>query len=165
MISTRKATPKAAAAFDRLDAAFYKKFGKHIYITDSYRSLAEQITLKAVKGPYAATPGTSNHGLGLALDLGSNINVATSAEHKWMDASALSFGWENPWWAKDNIPSNGQFEPWHWEYDETKDRSAFKKVKVTGAFDKATTYALQRVTHRPITAASTAAGRKALRCS
>ena len=33
---------------------------------------------------------------------------------------------------------------------------------MTGAFDKATTYALQRVTHRPITAASTAAGRKAL---
>lgn len=126
-------------------------------------SRAEQVALKgAVKGPYAATPGTSNHGLGLALDLGSNINVAASAEHKWMDSAAKTFGWENPWWAKDNNPANGQFEPWHWEYSAAKDRSAFKRVKVTGKFDKATVYALQRVTHRPITAASTAAGRKAL---
>ena len=160
--TTRKAQPKAAEAFDRLDAAFYKKFGKHIYITDSYRSLAEQVDAKKRKGAFAATPGTSNHGWGLALDLGSNINVATSAEHKWMDSAAKTFGWANPWWAKDANPANGQFEPWHWEYDAAKDRSAFKKVKVTGAFDKATIYALQRVTHRPITAASKAAGRKAL---
>lgn len=159
---TRKAQPKAAAAFDRLDAAFYKKFGKHIYITDSYRSYEEQVALKAVKGPYAATPGTSNHGWGLALDLGSNINVATSAEHKWMDSAAKTFGWVNPWWAQDANPANGQFEPWHWEYDAAKDRSAFKRIRVTGKFDKATVYALQRATHRPVTAASTAAGRKAL---
>lgn len=160
--AVRKATPKAAAAFDRLDAAFYKKFDKHIYITDSYRSFAEQVALRKAKGSYAAMPGTSNHGWGLALDLGSGINVATSAEHKWMDSAAKTFGWVNPWWAADNIPSNGQFEPWHWEYDAAKDRSAFKKVKVTGKFDKATIYALQRVLHRPITGASTAAGRKAL---
>lgn len=117
----RKAQPKAAASFDRLDAAFYKKFGKHIYITDSYRSYEEQVDVKKRKGAFAATPGTSNHGWGLALDLGSNINVATSAEHRWMDANAPAFGWENPWWAKDSNPANGQFEPWHWEYDEKKD--------------------------------------------
>ena len=46
-ITTRKAQPKAAEAFDRLDAAFYKKFGKHIYITDSYRSYEEQVTPNA----------------------------------------------------------------------------------------------------------------------
>ena len=160
--TTRKAQPKAAAAFDRLDAAFYKKFGKHIYITDSYRSYEEQVAVKKVKGPYAATPGTSSHGWGLALDLGSNINVATSAEHKWMDSAAKTFGWVNPWWAQDSNPTNGQFEPWHWEYDADKDRSAFEKVKITGKFDKATVYALQRVTDRPITSASTEAGRKAL---
>lgn len=140
--TTRKAQPKAAAAFDRLDAAFYKKFKKHIYIKDSYRSYEEQVAVKKAKGPYAATPGTSNHGWGLALDLGSNINVATSAEHKWMDANAPAFGWVNPWWAQDNIPANGQFEPWHWEYDETKDTK--KGLAVIPTFSKAVRKEWQR---------------------
>lgn len=106
----------AAAAFKRLDDAFYAKFGKRISVTDGYRDLAQQVAVKAIKGVFAATPGKSNHGWGLALDLGSRINLATSAEHEWMDANAHRYGWVNPAWARDSIASNGQFEPWHWEY-------------------------------------------------
>lgn len=106
----------AAAAFKRLDEAFLREFKKRISVTDAYRDLVQQVAVKAVKGKFAATPGTSNHGWGIALDLGSRINLATSAEHRWMDAVAHEYGWVNPPWATDDNPRNGQFEPWHWEY-------------------------------------------------
>lgn len=106
----------AAAAFKRLDDAFLREFKKRISVTDAYRDLAQQVAVKALKGAFAAKPGTSNHGWGIALDLGSGINSATSREHRWMDAVAHEYGWVNPPWATDDNPRNGQFEPWHWEY-------------------------------------------------
>ena len=61
--------PGAAAAFNALSKAFERDTGATICVTDSYRSLAEQVSVKADKGKWAATPGRSQHGLGLAVDL------------------------------------------------------------------------------------------------
>lgn len=107
----------AAAAFVRLSAAFEAQFGTPLGVTDSYRSYAAQVAVKKAKGKFAATPGTSNHGWGIALDLASRVNQAGSAEHKWMQKNAGRFGWVNPYWARDSNPTNGQFEPWHWEFN------------------------------------------------
>lgn len=114
----------AAKSFERLALAFYVHFGKALIVTDAYRDLAQQIAVRKLKGVFAAVPGTSNHGWGIALDLGSRVNISTSAEHAWMVANAGAYGWVNPWWARNDNPSDGQFEPWHWEYDAGKDTKA-----------------------------------------
>lgn len=103
----------AANAFAALNEAFALEFGSNISITDSYRTLAEQIDVKRRKPTLAATPGTSRHGLGIAVDLGDGIQNADSAQHQWMDRNAALYGWINPAWAQNR---SGQFEPWHWEF-------------------------------------------------
>ena len=111
----------AAASLGRVAVAFKRAFGRALYVSDAYRNFTQQESLKIQKGAWAATPGTSVHGLGLATDLASNINVGGSPEHRWMEANGLSFGWLNPVWAVDFDPANGEHEPWHWEYDRESD--------------------------------------------
>ena len=103
----------AQAAFDRLSTAFEARFGAPISVTDAYRDYATQVILKRRKGRMAATPGTSNHGWALAVDLGSGINSFGTAQHQWMRANAPKFGWIHPGWARQtgSLP-----EPWHWEF-------------------------------------------------
>lgn len=134
--ATRRAQPAAANSFDRLDAAFYKRFGKHIYITDSYRTYAEQVAVKKAKGWLAAQPGTSNHGWGLALDLGSNINVRSSAEHKWMASEARAYGWINPAWAVPGAVGFQKDEPWHFEYVQSLDTKRVRPLAILGHMNK-----------------------------
>jgi len=115
--------PAAAASLTRLAAKFERDHGKPLYVTDAYRTLASQVSLKISKSKFAATPGTSNHGLGLATDLASRINVEGSLEHLWMEVHGPTFGWINPAWATNYDPRDGQHEPWHWEYHAGLDRS------------------------------------------
>jgi D-alanyl-D-alanine carboxypeptidase len=95
----------AAQAFTALRAGAAAD-GVTIGVTDSYRSYDEQVALAARKGLYrdgglAATPGTSNHGWGLALDLDLD-----SKAQAWMRQHAPSFGFV------EDVPR----EPWHWEW-------------------------------------------------
>src|SRR5699024_4893414 len=53
-------------------AACKKDTGKDLAVTDSDRALESQVSVAARKPGFAARPGTSNHGWGLALDLGGN---------------------------------------------------------------------------------------------
>lgn len=101
----------AAAALEQMNVAYRQAFGTNISITDSYRSMQGQINVKRTKGGMAATPGTSVHGWGKALDLGGGINNSKSAQHQWMQQNAGQFGFKNPDWAK-----RSKFEPWHWEF-------------------------------------------------
>jgi D-alanyl-D-alanine carboxypeptidase len=105
--------PGAAAAFNEMSLAYEKDTGSPICVTDSYRSLAEQVSVKAERGKWAATPGTSEHGRGLAVDLCGGINDFGSAAHLWMKQNAPLYGWFHPAWAE---PSGSLPEPWHWEY-------------------------------------------------
>jgi hypothetical protein len=75
-------------------------------ITDSYRTYEAQVDVARRKGLYsqgglAATPGTSRHGWGLAVDLGLN-----NAGENWLRGNAARFGFRT-------IPR----EPWHWQYE------------------------------------------------
>lgn len=120
-----------------LRAAFERRFGKPLNLTDSYRpySVQERIfrqrfrtyptghtdrrtwngqTWWRVPGTAsAATPGTSNHGWGTAIDWASRVNVGGSAEQRWMAANASRFGWTWPTWARN--PASTFYEPWHYE--------------------------------------------------
>jgi len=103
----------AAEQLSALSKEYEKEFGVPIPMTDSYRSLELQIRVKATKGWLAATPGTSNHGWGLAVDLGYPISTFTSAEHAWMRVHAPDYGWDNPSWARS---TGSKPEPWHFEF-------------------------------------------------
>jgi len=108
--------PDAAHWMNLLAAAFEAEFHKPLYLSDAYRTYATQVSLKKTKGKFAATPGTSNHGWGIAIDAASRVNVDGSDEHKWFEANAPLYGWINPDWAKDYNSNNGEHEPWHWEF-------------------------------------------------
>ncbi len=110
---TESLRPGAAAAFNAMSIAYEKDTGSPICITDSYRSYAEQVSVKADRGKWAATPGRSEHGYGRALDLCGGIQSFGSSAHLWMKQNAPLYGWFHPSWAE---PNGSLPEPWHWEY-------------------------------------------------
>lgn len=103
--------PDAAAAFNAMSAAYARAFGSGLCVSDSYRSYAQQAAVFRQRPSLAAVPGTSNHGWGLAVDLGCGVQYSRSAQYRWMAANAGQFGWVHPEWA-----SHDPFEPWHWEF-------------------------------------------------
>lgn len=109
----QRLAPSAASAAVRMNDAYKNAFGSNIVVTDSYRSYDEQVSTRAAKGAFAARPGTSRHGLGIALDLGGGIDHWSSAQRKWMVKNAPGFGWTSPAWAQQGQDTP---EPWHWEF-------------------------------------------------
>jgi hypothetical protein len=105
--------PGAAAAFNAMSLAYQKVSGVPLCVTDSYRSYVEQVAVKADRGKWAATPGLSQHGFGLALDLCGGVEDFGSPAHLWLKQNAALYGWFHPSWAE---PSGSLPEPWHWEY-------------------------------------------------
>ena len=101
--------PEAAVALSAMNDNYRSVFNRNICLDDSYRSLSEQYGTRASRGYLAATPGTSMHGWGLAVDIcQKDLNGASG---DWIRANAKTFGWVNPPWAK-----SSKYEPWHWEY-------------------------------------------------
>lgn len=108
----------AAASYERLSRAFEAKFGHPLKFNNGwtgYRTLAQQKTLYAQLGAkWAAYPGTSNHGWGVAGDFG--LGAYSSDTWKWMNTVGRTHGWA-PYTEKD-----WSYEPWHWHYDKAKDK-------------------------------------------
>lgn len=101
---------QAAAAWQRM-VADAKKDGVNLGLTDSYRSYDQQVSVRRRKGHQVATatPGTSVHGWGRAVD----ANVNNPKALAWLRANAGRYGWVNPAWAQRKGKS---WEPWHWEH-------------------------------------------------
>ena len=119
-------TKSAYASLSRMIARAVAETGVNFQIYDAYRSFAEQVkwlkayyeparagkrynTIRTYAGqrwgqkpgkPRAASPGHSNHGEGISID------VHPAAIQQWMKRNAGRFGWVN------DVPS----EPWHWSY-------------------------------------------------
>jgi D-alanyl-D-alanine carboxypeptidase len=104
----------AAVSLAKLNVAFAQHFGKPLCVSDGYRTIGEQYSVRALRGWFAASPGTSNHGWGRAADLCGRVESARSPEHQWMVENAPRYGWENPDWARPG--GSGPREPWHWEF-------------------------------------------------
>ena len=68
---------------------------------------------QAGTGNLAASPGTSNHGLGLAIDIDLSGQGRSSQKYKWLAKNANKYGWY------ETVSS----EPWHWDFK-------YNKVKV-----------------------------------
>ncbi|MFW2513153.1 M15 family metallopeptidase [Demequina sp. SO4-13] len=104
----------AAVAFAELNNRFSQEFGRDICLIDGYRTLSSQYATKRSRGFLAATPGTSVHGWGLAIDLCSGD--ASGAPKAWLEENGALWGWVNPSWAK-----SSKWEPWHFEYEPGTD--------------------------------------------
>lgn len=111
----RQLRSDAAVAIAKLNIAYQQQFGHPMCFNDAYRSLAQQIKVKAERGGFAARPGTSEHGWGLAVDLCDGVDGGPSSPtYQWMRENAPFYGWDNPAWAQ--AGGAGPYEPWHWEF-------------------------------------------------
>lgn len=95
-----------------LDAAYSEAFGEHLTINSSYRSYESQKELYDPSSPIAAPPGCSNHGLGLAVDIGGGVETFDTVQYDWLKTHAESYDWRHPDFAE---PGGRVPEPWHWE--------------------------------------------------
>lgn len=88
-----------------------KRDGVSLSLTDSYRSYDAQVSVRQRKGHLVATatPGTSVHGWGRAVD----ANVNDPKTFKWLNENGPRFGWIWPAWAQRKGKS---FESWHREF-------------------------------------------------
>ena len=102
--------PPAATAWEEMRAAAAAD-GVDLQATDLYRTWESQNNAyqKHLRGEKAANvlpPGTSEHGLGLAVDItNGHIIGHNDPEHAWMRANGAAFGW---------YPISN--ESWHWEF-------------------------------------------------
>lgn len=95
--------PPAAAAWNAMAAHIYHETGLKIAPNgslSSYRTYQQQVYMKSVYGSNAATPGTSNHGWGLAVD---------TDDSYYVNKYGAPFGFQKAW-------SDASWEPWHMKY-------------------------------------------------
>ena len=84
-------------------------------INDSYRTFKQQQDIRIEVGTsLSATPGKSNHGCGLAVDLG--VQIYNKPPYYWLAKNASKFGFKRI--------QSGQPESWHWEYTLRTTKSA-----------------------------------------
>jgi D-alanyl-D-alanine carboxypeptidase len=105
----------AADALARLNDAFRARFGESLAMDLTYRSYDEQVRIAAYYGALAATPGTSSHGLGTALDVQEwpSVYGFGTERYVWLVANAPTFGW----FAPARVRETGAYpEYWHYEY-------------------------------------------------
>ena len=113
---------KAAAAVDKLLAAAEanvesgKKAPIKFKINSCYRTYEDQVKVKRDYGKLAATPGTSNHGFGLAIDFAfpyaSKLTPSTK-QYQWLMQNASKYGFSRLPYSPKHPES---WEAWHWEY-------------------------------------------------
>jgi hypothetical protein len=106
----------AADSLALLNTAYRLEFGSDLVISSSYRTVEAQAAIRSARGALAAPPGRSNHGWGLAVDLGAigGLGDFTSPRYAWLKENADAFGWHHP---RVMEPGGaGPQEPWHWEY-------------------------------------------------
>src|SRR5690606_17768614 len=106
--------PDAADALIALNEEFRAVFGENIALDLSYRSLADQVAMREVYGSLAAEPGSSNHGLGTAVDVWEWRAYAFGSDrYRWLVENGPAYGWVAPEWARaDGLNP----EYWHFEY-------------------------------------------------
>ncbi|GIJ00168.1 hypothetical protein Slu03_25450 [Sediminihabitans luteus] len=105
--------PDAAVSLAAMNEAYHARFGRDLCLVASYRTLSEQVTLSYTRAGFAARPGTSMHGWGLAIDLCTK-ETSSSTTYGWITQNAGTYGWENPAWAQRG--GSGAYEPWHFEF-------------------------------------------------
>lgn len=137
---------EAQVQFDKMIDAYNKASfeGKYdnIIFTDGYRSYERQVALKKKYGSQAATPGKSNHGWAIAVDMwwgvptrfrksSKRVSAFKHPVYRWFIENGPKYGWYNPPLLRDNISLE---EWWHWEYHATNKKQHLYPVEYQGDF-------------------------------
>ncbi len=107
---TARLLPPAASAWETMRAAAAAD-GIDLRLVGAYRTYesqarAHQAYLEGRKSARVLPPGTSEHGVGLAIDVTNGATIGPGdPEWAWMDANARDYGW---------FPI--ETESWHWEF-------------------------------------------------
>ena len=112
-------------SFIELATNYYKHFNEPISISDSYRSYERQVELKtaAATAAYAAVPGTSNHGWGVAFDVNGTYNDTDGDDRSSFEERKQTKVYE--WLSKNGngfINPQNLREGWHWENVGVRDQ-------------------------------------------
>jgi hypothetical protein len=99
---------EAAAAFNAMRDEIHRRTGFWISVISAYRTISQQEYLwdhvaHAHDTNWVARPGTSNHGLGVAIDL------ANQTSRHYVDLYGAPYGWSKRW-------SDAPVEWWHIKY-------------------------------------------------
>lgn len=119
---TRYLSRAAAGSYLAMNAAFRAQFGVNLTITEGYRTYATQVKYYKELGPkQAAVPGTSNHGMGNAIDFGVSWADGNSsplaygkAYDRWLTANGWKWGFDRPAYM-----DQGGSKPEWWHYNFT----------------------------------------------
>ena len=130
-----------------MNAAYREAFGRDLAIIGSYRTLAEQVSTRGGQGGLAAVPGTSNHGWGLAIDLGDGANSYRSRAVRLAQGQRVLFGWHHPTYMDEG--GRGPHEPWHWEFGTSDDAGTGTSVPITVGVQAPTTPPQSRAAPAP----------------
>ena len=125
-------TPEAASALEAMFAAALNEKGHTLYATSGYRSFGVQQILfnskvdvvgsKEKASRRVAMPGTSEHQLGLAMDVQSpsqlnlNPNFGETPEGIWVGENAHRFGFIVRYQQRWREITGVVYEPWHVRY-------------------------------------------------
>ena len=122
--------PDLQAMFDDARAA-----GLQLFVRDGYRTRDEQKALmndkiaayevegyshkeaKALAKTYVAEPGTSEHELGLSVDINAESSGSSQdAVYEWLDENAYKYGFVKRYPADKTDITGIDNEPWHYRY-------------------------------------------------
>lgn len=114
--------------------------GNYAYITSVFRDYAKQVSIKSQYGDAAATPGTSPHGWGIAVDIqfftkggsvikntkntSASFDVVKNPAIKWLYDNSYVYGFVLPYGLRDK---SGLEEHWHFEYHGTAAKCLMEK--------------------------------------
>lgn len=103
--------PTAAKQLVKMNAAYRSEFGKNLKLGEGYRDLSSQQAYRARVGSHlTATPGDSNHGLGVAIDFWGITSGHHNLTDQWLAENSSAYGFQNP----ENVAIKG--ENWHFDF-------------------------------------------------
>lgn len=144
---TPKMRSAAATAMNQMIAAFKAAYpGYKIYTKSGYRSYATQQYLYQNQiskqggniykaGTISAVPGTSEHQLGLAMDItvdGTLLqSFGSTTQGKWLAAHCYEYGYILRYPADKQLVTGIIYEPWHFRYVGVAVATEMKQMGVT----------------------------------
>lgn len=109
--------------------------GLHLFVREGYRTMEEQQQImndkikeyqkeghskseaKKLAEEYVAIPGTSEHQLGLSVDINADISKCPSdAVYEWLDENAYKYGFIKRYSSDKTDITGINNEPWHYRY-------------------------------------------------
>jgi zinc D-Ala-D-Ala carboxypeptidase len=119
--------PEAAAALQRMFAAYQSASGASLQVVSPYRSYPDQVAVyngwvsrlgKAQADRQSARPGYSEHQTGLAVDIDTAVDegFGKTPAGEWLAANSWRYGFIVRYQEGQEAITGYEYEPWHFRY-------------------------------------------------